>query len=426
MPHNSAITFTLAFLAATATGLARGEILSIDDFMPAESEMKSDSRTPDNPFEDVLSSEDDATRAVPPTKASADSAPSVYVIVAGSNRGDTAYRMDYSAGATVGSVLKKAVYPDPIDFKSTEIAVHRPSHHVTDELTVEAEERVLRVEWDAEKGQPTDMTNYPLQANDRIILKLPATSGPLLQSYQPAPIAADATQATYTLEPTIEVLPNVVAGGQYYAPEEPQAVVYSALPAAVPSPFTGDATVIVSPALAPAARVAADSSSPNPTQVQFNIAVVEDLDDSFDEFDQLQSPMPFMLADTATIRGTLRILEKHKLVRCISSPKLIATTGKEAKLQVGGTSLDPDQPWQGIKTSVSARELGGGLAVDFSFENTIGRQTNEVQASLAVAHGQSVVMKMGGKGAKTLTTEDESEEQVEPAVYLVLTPEILK
>lgn len=349
MSSRFAIAITLAFLAVPSFHVnlvaaapptnAKHEAMTLEEFMAARPDAK-----------------------VPPTPASPDRTLSVYVIVAGNGAGDSAYQMECAPDATVGSVLRKAIYPHPIDFASVQIAVHRPRHQVNDDLTVATDEEDLRVEWDSKANQPTAKTNHHLQPNDRIIVTLP-----------PAPVAV------------------------------------------VPTPIVAGA--------APALH--ADPTPAAPSQVRFDVVVVEDVCDSFTEFEQLRSQM-IMLSDTATIQGTLRILEKQNLVRRVADPKLLVVTGQEATIQIGNESPNKDEPWQGLKAKMGARELGGGLAVEFSFKNTAGRQTSEVRTSLIVPHGQTVVIKTSGQLLETANGDDATKQKVEHAVYVVLTPEILK
>ena len=418
----------LALLFSATPTAATAETMTVEDYLSSKPEANAATETAkdDNPFEHIAC---EATAAVPPTPASSDDSRSVHVIVTGSGCGDFACRMECAPDATVGSVLRKAVFPHPIDFKSTKIAVHRPHQVVNDDLSVELEERILRVDWDAKLGKPTAKTNHRLQANDVLIIT-PPSAAPVPQPYQPTPVAADTYPAPYTPPVHAGAAPPILAASpQYYAPEATQAVIYSALPAAVPSPFSGDSVVVGTPA---APIIPVPKATPQPakvTQVKFDIVVVEDLDNSFAEFDELQSRMPFMLTDTATMQGTLRILEKHKLVRRISAPKLISLAGEEANFEVGSVSANSDEPLQGIQAKMGARELGGGLVVDFGFKNTVGRQTNEVQTSLIVPHGQTVVIKTGSQLVEVAngdSTENKDQDKVEPAVYVVLTPEILR
>ncbi len=439
MSSRFAIAATLAFLAAALPTNATAE--------KPEAMAAAESAADENPFEDVGR---DAPAPVPPTPAAANGSsthatrtidelvdaaeqtpllvrkPYVTVLVTGSGTGDVAYLIDCLPDATVGNILRKARYPHPIKFDSVKIAVHRPRHHVNEDLTIEAEERILRVEWDAKANQPTKKTNHRLQPGDRLIVRLPPTSVPAPQP--PTPIPAGEYYTPYPPPVPVRAAPPILAATpQPYVHEAPHAVVYSALPAPVPSPFSpAEATRATAPVFGgvkPA--IVAEPVADHPSTVRFDVVVVEDVDNSFAEFEQLRSRMPFMLTDTATIQGTLRILEKHKLVRRVSAPKLMVLAGEKATIQIGAESPNKEEPWQGLKAEVGARELGGGLAVEFSFKNTTGRQTNGVQTSLIVPHGQTVVMKTGSQLVHT-DDEDAAQDTAEHAVYVVLTPEIVR
>ena len=432
----------LTLFAAAVPLNATAEMMSLAEYLSSKSEpaTSTNSAADETPFENLSfelpTAPSDAEPfpesglqpnriEMPPTPGSPARLPSVFVIVESGTAGDYVREIVCQPDTTVGSALKRQVCPQPIDFKKARIVIHRASKHVNDDLTVEAEEEILRVEWDAKTNEPTAKSNHRLQPSDRLIVTLPSSAYPTPQPPNPTPVA------TYSApygppQPIIASAPVLAATTHSNAPEATRAVVYSALPAPVASPYSAEAATAVAPVISDLTAAPIANAMAAPSTVKFDVIVVEDVGGSFAEFDELRSQMPFMLTDTSTMQGTLRILEKHKLVRRVSSPKLMVAAGEKATLAIGSETPDTDQPWQGIKAEMGARELGGGLVVDFSLANTEGRQTNKVQTSLIVPHGQTVVMKTGGQLAEGVKDDNSERGQVERAVYVVLTPEIVR
>jgi hypothetical protein len=164
------------------------------------------------------------------------------------------------------------------------------------------------------------------------------------------------------------------------------------------------------------------------SQVMFNIEVIEDHSGSLNEFESLQGRMPILTADSEIMLATLRVLEKQRLIRCISSPKVVTVAGRPAVLQIGcETPADGEiaAPFRGRRMEVRAHELGGGLAIEFQFQDTTGCDALEVESSLVLAHGETIVMKTAGRPADT-NENGNQETAKDSAVYIVLTPQLLR
>lgn len=432
-------------LAAVALPLsAKAERMTVAEYLSGyrEATATSESTADENPFENLsllptapdaglltesgLLTHRIAAPPTPPTPGSPAPIPTAFVVFESGTGSDYVREIACEPDTTVGRALKTQICPTPVDFSKAGIAIHRVSQHINDDLTIEAQEEILRVEWDATTNEPTTQSNHRLQPSDRLIVALPPSSSRPPRLPNMTPIARYG--AVYgPPQPIIASSPELAATPHQPAPEAPRAVVYSALPAPVASPYSAEAATAYATVATdlPAAPIANDMAAPSST-VKFDVVVVEDIGDSFAEFEELRSRMPCMLTDTSTIQGTLRILEKHKLVRRVSSPKLMVAAGERASLAIGSETPGADQPWQGIKAEMGARELGGGLVVDFSLANTEGRQTNKVQTSLIVPHGQTVIMKTGSQLLQASVDEDAVEDKVQHAVYVVLTPEVVK
>jgi len=241
-------------------------------------------------------------------------------------------------------------------------------------------------------------------------------------------------------------------------------VLYSAIPAGVPSPFArGNEIGHISPPLiatqayaaelplqqppAPVLQASACASAANPTgcpshaasattaepcckaqQVLFNIDVIEDQSGSLAEFDALKSDMPFLTADSEIILATLRILEKQQLIRRVSSPRLVTVEGRSAVFQIGSeTAVEGEsQPcFDGIRLEVSARGQDERLEVQFHFRQSSGPRANEVMTRIGVSEGQTVVMKTSCQRKET-GADGEPQSQDDVPVYVVLTPALVK
>ena len=250
---------------------------------------------------------------------------------------------------------------------------------------------------------------------------------------------------------------------------------YAAIPVAVPSPFAKGSEYLSAPVLAtqayaatlplqappaPVSQASANVDAPNPvscptcvagavaphpvpcptciapaasprqpevTQVLFSVDVIEDSSNSLAEYESLQNEMPFLTAESEIVLATLRILERQNLLRRLSNPRLVTTIGRTAVLQVGTEAPIEDggvPTFNGLRMEVAARELGGGLEIEFKFCDTTGRQCYEVATSLLLAHGQTVVMK--ACHPKQAATGNAEEGGRKHPVYIVLTPQIVK
>jgi protein involved in polysaccharide export with SLBB domain len=319
-------------------------------------------------------------------------------------------------------------------------------------------EQILPVNWNEISRGGNTATNYQLLPGDRLYIE--SAREPQAQQ-PPKPVAM--TLSAIALPPTPYCAAQSTAAAQLsppiapvgpYSSSVPSTTYYSAFPEPVPLPFARQATPsILSPPLiatqsfisdvpepvlpAPPAPVAlapqctaaegaccsascgtstgscascseCPESSTKVAQVLFNVQVIEDPTGSLQEFKALQSDMRILTAESEVILPMIRLLEKRDLLRRCSSPKVAAVVDRPVQLEIGNQERN-------LMLKTTARELGGGLNVDFQFKDTRGNDTLEVETSLLIAHGQTIVMK-----AK------EPDSRPGPAVYVVLTPELVK
>jgi hypothetical protein len=119
----------------------------------------------------------------------------------------------------------------------------------------------------------------------------------------------------------------------------------------------------------------------------------------------------------------LRVLEKQKLIRCMSNPRIVSGFDRPVSFQIGTES--PGHTFRGYQLSALAVEGDDRLGIKFQFEDTTSFEAIKVNASLAVAPGQSIVMNAGSRHAE-ITEETEQVPTEETPIYVVLTPQVIK
>ena len=161
------------------------------------------------------------------------------------------------------------------------------------------------------------------------------------------------------------------------------------------------------------------ASEEETTQVLYNIEIIEDRHGCLSEFEALQQGL--MFADSSTLLPAMRILHKHQLIRTMSSPKLICTTGHTAQLAIGGeTTPGQSDSWEGIRIEVASNQYEKGLKVELALDACEEQQKYAVQTSVLVEPGQSIVL-----NANALPTRKSEAAEAQHAVYIVLTPELV-
>jgi hypothetical protein len=357
-------------------------------------------------------------------------------------------------GMTVTCAIRRSSWPHPVDFAAAKIWIDRPSQGGG---TI-----VWPIAWDASKGAPTDATNHAILPGDRLHVELAGEPKPqppqpvatTLPAIAPPPTPYCAPQPTFAPQ-----LSSPAAPITPYTSSVPSATYYSAFPEPVPSPFARQASSsILSPPLIATQAFISDVPPPTPpapvtlaspcaaadgaccsasggtrtapcascsecpesstkvTQVLFNVEVIEDHAGSLQEFKALQSDMRILTAESEVILPLIRLLEKRDLLRRRSSPKIATVVDRPAQLEIGNHERN-------LMVKTTARELGGGLNVDFQFKDTSGNEALELKTSLLVAHGQTIVMKAG---RDCRSGESGKQKASGAAVYVVLTPELVK
>jgi hypothetical protein len=138
--------------------------------------------------------------------------------------------------------------------------------------------------------------------------------------------------------------------------------------------------------------------------------------------------MPILTADSEIILPTIRILEKQNLVRRRSGPTLVTLVGRPACVQVGVERPSEDgspASFDGIHLKAIAQEYVGGLNVEFHYRDTSGGDALEIETSLLLSHGQTIIMRTSGRKAQKAKGDDRSANG-DAAVYVVLTPELIR
>jgi hypothetical protein len=304
-----------------------------------------------------------------PTIADNSRQKSIYLVLDSVRGGDSVIECECKEGTTVRSVLQGAVLPHPVDFGAAEIAVHRACTLVKDGGVVEVKKSVLPVKWDQAAGQPTECTDHALQACDKVCVNIPAAHGTAKA------VATAYTQATPA--------PRSASVERWYQPVE------------------GDE---------------------NTTQIQYSIQIIEDSHGCMAEYEQLRRGAPMMCAESKTLLPAMRMLNKHQLIRQLSSPKLTCVAGQTAQLQIGSEKpVEDSDEWEGVRLAVASEETENGLMIELAMHASEEKRDYERRMALVVEPGQTIVL-----NAKAGPAFTDAPKEHEPAVYIVVTPEIVK
>jgi hypothetical protein len=307
---------------------------------------------------------DDGARSCQATEATAnETTESVFLVLDNAAGGDVALRQKCGAGTTVSSAIRSSVLPHPINFADAKIEVRRACTVMNDDK-LEVEERILPVLWDQAAGEPTKCTNHTLLPYDRICVRVNATA---------------------------EDRPRAVAAAYSQAPPMIQR--------AIPVPRAAMASKTL-------------------TQIQYSIQVVEDCEGCMSEYEALQRGAPMMFAESKTLLPAMRALQKHELIRQLSSPKLICTAGETAQMEIGSQSTEK---WEGLRLEVASEQVENGLKVELAMHATQDERNVKVCTALIVEPGQTIVLKAN---ATPMAKDNPNSE--EPAVYVIVTPEVVE
>jgi protein involved in polysaccharide export with SLBB domain len=367
---------------------------------------------------------------------SAKNSKKAYVVLQGGACGDNVSAVPATAETTVTSALQKCGFPRPIDFASAKIWIARPGNNG-------GRETVLPVNWNSETGQPTCDTNHAVLPGDRLFVQASAeTAIPV----PPLPVA----EFPVMPHPVRYYAPTPVAPYPYPpiaidAPANPPVMRYSAIPAAAPSPFSLQPSVIqASPVFAalpplpqppepstqpPCAGTCANSNTDSWARegknVEFTIAVIEDVSGSFAEFPKLREGL-IMVSDSGPTLAAVRIMENQKLVKRISAPQIRCVVGEQATFCL--TSACECQKAAGntesLSVQVKAQDAGQSndgshIFVETGVQATRGQQIRQVKLAYRIEEGQTAILKTGHQPRPGSTDG-------ERAVYVVVTPKVVK
>jgi hypothetical protein len=150
-----------------------------------------------------------------------------------------------------------------------------------------------------------------------------------------------------------------------------------------------------------------------PDQVVFNIVILEDRQGTLAEFKDLQEH-GFMIGDTTTTLGALRVFEKHKLIKRTAEPRLICEVGREGRIEFGSQPVDDLNPDNGVRVEVATRRLTPSIIV-FSLSASVNGRLKEVQTALNKNERQTAIMRVGPQ-----------RDGFDRVAYVVVTPEWLR
>jgi hypothetical protein len=161
-----------------------------------------------------------------------------------------------------------------------------------------------------------------------------------------------------------------------------------------------------------------DSNTENgPTQIVYNIQIVEDCQDCMSEYDELRRGATVMFAESKTLLPAMRMLHKYQAVRQLSSPKIICTCGQKAQLEIADTAEH-----KGVQLEVASEKIENGLNVQLAMHTKCETQSFEVKTSLLVEPGQTIVLNATPLPSK----QNDAKPGETRAVYLMLTPVVVE
>jgi hypothetical protein len=150
-------------------------------------------------------------------------------------------------------------------------------------------------------------------------------------------------------------------------------------------------------------------------QVQYSIQVIEDRDGCMAEYKELRDGTPIMCAESKTLLPAIRMLCKAELIRQLSAPRIICTAGQTAQVEI---SNDATPQWKDLWLVVGSNKAPNGLTVELGLS---AKGSCEPLTSLQVESGKTIVLNFNDP-----PSAHDDAEQNHPAVYIVLTPEIVK
>jgi hypothetical protein len=215
---------------------------------------------------------------------------------------------------------------------------------------------------------------------------------------------------------------RIVIAGQPYTfnipiPQPPAPIGYSASIAPPSHDVILEHRLAYAP-VTPASHVAETAATA--TQVLYNIQIIQDREGCLSEYESFRDGDCIMFADSDTLLPALRILQKHELVEGLSSPKLVCTTGRRAQFEIGRQIAgEESKAWEGVKLEVEAEQHENGLRVDLAVHTSQEERTCDVRTAVVVECGKSVILKSQG-------TPGGDAEGARPAIYVVVTPEVIR
>jgi hypothetical protein len=183
---------------------------------------------------------------------------------------------------------------------------------------------------------------------------------------------------------------------------------------AVPAAYTEASSADYGSSLSPQTFAISKKSA----QIQYSIQIVEDSNDCMSEYAARKRGVPMMFAESKTLLPTMRVLQKHELVRQISAPRLICIAGETAQMEIGS---DISSKPGGLRLEVTSEQVENGLNVELCLHSTKDERTVEIRTAAIVEAGQSIVI-----DANPASIGNEKRRNEQTAVYVVVTPEIVE
>jgi hypothetical protein len=161
-----------------------------------------------------------------------------------------------------------------------------------------------------------------------------------------------------------------------------------------------------------------DAGNEGETQIQYSIQVIEDREGCLCEYEALRRGAPMMCAETKTLLPAIRALHKHELVRQLSWPKITCIDGQTAEARMASAeSAERD----GMRLEVSGQQMNDGLMVQLAVCSSDDERDLEVRTAMMVKEGQTIVL-----NANRGQNRQDGAQSEEPAVYIMVTPEVVR
>jgi hypothetical protein len=172
--------------------------------------------------------------------------------------------------------------------------------------------------------------------------------------------------------------------------------------------------------------VAVPSAEAAPRQILCKLQIIADRKGDLATFEQLNEGH-HLIGDAQTIQGMLRILAKNSIIRTISSPSLVCSSGRSAQFFSGATvpgaeQADPPRMVDGTQVDITATEVRGETQCVLNVRLAQNGKTQQLETAVNVGPGQAVIWPFR-PGREKAMDGDPPRDGSDAPLYIVLTAE---